>query len=158
MGTRSVVAVPTADGGWKGRYVHWDGYPEGVGSALAKIVQRDGYDTAVRVLTQDHYGWSSVTGEEHQELTLGYTDGRFEAVPGYGVAYTTKGGQSSPDEWITSDGDPGWTEYAYVLHPDSVRVLENTDSGWRDLFSRKYTDYDNGLQEAPDPARTLGFI
>lgn len=148
--------MPTADGGWKGRYVHWDGYPEGVGRALAKIVQRDGYDTAVKVLTQDHYGWSSVTGEEHQELTLGYTDGRFEAVPGYGIAYTTKGGQSSPDGWIFRSGDDWGTEYAYVLHPDSIRVLERVwlngaadgYASWRDLFSRKYVDYDAALESA----------
>lgn len=147
MGTRSVVAVPTANGGWRGRYVHWDGYPSGVGSALAKIVQRDGYETAVRTLTQDHYGWSSVNGEDAQELGLGYTDGRFEAVPGYGIAYTTVEGQSSPDEWVTSEGDHCGTEYAYVLHPDSVRVLERRD-GWVDLFSRKYTDYDAALESA----------
>lgn len=143
MGTRSVVAVPTADGGWKGRYVHWDGYPSGVGAALARIVQRDGYDMAVRTLTQDHYGWSSVGSENGAGLDPGYIGGRFVAVPGYGVAYSHA---EQGDEWITPDGDSSGTEYAYVLHPDSVRVLERCWSEWRDLFSVKYVDYDAAME------------
>lgn len=148
MGTRSVVAVPLKSGGWKGRYVHWDGYPEGVGRALAQIVQRDGYETAVKTLTQDHYGWSSLDPNAGAELDPGYTDGRFAAVEAYGVAYTTEQGQSSPDEWITPEGDDWGTEWAYVLHPDSIRVLERVGSGafgWVHHLSAQYVDYESRI-------------
>lgn len=161
MSTRSVVAVPLPGGGWKGRYVHFDGYPSGVGSALAKIVQRDGYEKAVQTLTQDHYGWSTVDGEDVQERYQWENDGRFEAVPGYGIAYTDtviegfgfQPGyqQVTSDDWITESGDDQGTEYAYVLHPDSLRVLERTGGGafgWTHRLSRKYVDYDEAMERA----------
>ena len=105
MGTRSVVAVPTAGGGWKGRYVHWDGYPAGVGDAVRAIVERDGVETAVDTLVVTNYGWSSVAAEtrEDEDLSAGMSDGRFKVVPGYGVAYTEQDGQSSPDAFITDE-------------------------------------------------------
>ena len=56
MGTRSVIAVKT-DTGWKGRYCHWDGYPSGVGANLLRVVARDGFETAVKTLTEQHYSW-----------------------------------------------------------------------------------------------------
>lgn len=122
MGTRSVVAEPQGDA-WRGRYVHWDGYPSGVGHAVLDIVRQHGVDTATRVLVTDHYGWSSVNGQDKQELGLGYTDGRFQAVPGYGIAYTTEQGQSSPDDYITPDGDDWGTEWAYVIGPRGLTIL-----------------------------------
>jgi len=42
MGNRAVIAATYPDG-VKGRYVHWDGYPSGVGLAVLAIVQRDGW-------------------------------------------------------------------------------------------------------------------
>jgi hypothetical protein len=33
MGTRSMILKPHGDA-WVGRYVHWDGYPTGVGQEL----------------------------------------------------------------------------------------------------------------------------
>ena len=149
MGTRSVVALPL-DGGFKGRYIHWDGYPTGVGGSLLEIVQRDGVERALEVLTQDNYGWSSldpampaefedVIFENRQAFVAehgrypvtdpGGGDGRFRAVEGYGTAYTTVQNQSSPDEWITDTGDDWGTEWAYVLNPDSITVLERV---WND--------------------------
>lgn len=125
MGTRSVVARPTEDGGWKGRYIHWDGYPEGVGESLRLIIERDGLEAAARVLMDEHYGWSTVTGATEVELPEYMDDGRFVAVPGYGVAYTTEQGQSSPDDWFTDKtiGD-SWCEWAYVLRDDLIAVYE----------------------------------
>ena len=55
MGTRSIVGAEIGDK-TEGRYVHWDGYPEGVGRAVARIVLRDGYERAVKTLMLDHYG------------------------------------------------------------------------------------------------------
>lgn len=119
MGTRSAIAIRTEDGGFKGRYVHWDGYPSGVGVALRQIIERDGREQALKVLLEDHYGWSTVNGLEEQELGAGYDDGRFVAVPGYGVAYTTVEDQSSPDDWITEPGE-SWTEYIHIVEDDGT--------------------------------------
>lgn len=133
MGTRSVVAIPYArKTGWRGRYIHWDGYPSGVGRTLHKIVRRDGRDKAVRVLVEDHAGWSSVNGEADPKVGLGMDDGRFEAVPGYGTAYTTTKlnifgeknyQQARKSDWIRHDGDDCGTEYAYVLRANGMVVL-----------------------------------
>jgi hypothetical protein len=146
MGTRSVIAIPDAEHGWRGRYSHWDGSPSGVGEALRQIVNRDGYTTAVRTLTEEHYGWSSVHPDHFattEQLGVGYTDGRFASVPGYGVAYTTAQGQSSPDDWITPDGDDWGTEWAYLLGEGGMAVFERTygeEQVWRKLGFVAYTD------------------
>lgn len=128
MGTRSVVAIPL-DGGFKGRYIHWDGYPSGVGENLLDIVRRDGVERAVQVLTEENYGWSSLNSTGPGEFGPGYEDpgrgdGRFRAVEGYGTAYTTAGGQSSPEEWITDSSDDWGTEWAYVINPNWITVLQ----------------------------------
>ena len=149
MGTRSVVAFPT-DGGFKGRYIHWDGYPTGVGATLLMIVQRDGVEQALRVLTEENYGWSgldddapaefeTVTHDQRQAFVAehgrypisdpGDGDGRFRLVEDYGTAYTTVSGQSSEDEWITDTGDDCGTEWAYVVYDDHITVLERV---WND--------------------------
>jgi hypothetical protein len=124
MSTRSVVAVPNGDA-WRGRYVHSDGYPSGIGRVLTELVRRDGVQ-AVRemVVTGPHYGWSFL--ENKMPDIKGVTpdpdgawasagamahhfgpdgiwgDGRFRAVPGYGAAYT--------DTVITSMGRAGYQQ------------------------------------------------
>lgn len=127
MGTRSIVGFPHGDG-VKGRYCHWDGYPTGVGSALWRIIERDGADKARFVLTEQHYGWSSVNAEDVQDLDASRGDGRFVGVPGYGIAYTTEQDQSSPDWWCyapkTEDGDNCGTEYGYAIGPKALTVFK----------------------------------
>lgn len=125
MGTRSVIAIPDAEAGWKGRYVHWDGYPSAVGEALRQIINRDTYSIAVENLVHRHYGWSGLNPQESGPLPDYMSDGRFQTVIGYGTAYTTKGGQSDPDEWITPAGDDWGTEWAYLLGEDGIAVFEN---------------------------------
>jgi len=49
--------------GLTGRYVHFDGYPSGVGAALLRIVQRDGLDMARKVVLGSKGGWVSLHGK-----------------------------------------------------------------------------------------------
>ena len=80
MGTRSVIAAHYPDG-VKGRYVHWDGYPSGVGKAVFEIAKRDGLEGAFHTLLERHYGWSTVTAkEEHWFKHNHQSRGRGEAA------------------------------------------------------------------------------
>ncbi len=157
MSTRSAVGVPQGDS-WHGRYVHSDGYPSGVGVEILALVERDGLDAVVRKVTEDRYGWSSLDNTQPEisgvkikknatygtyqygtpeyvawNLSTGsYGDGRFANEPGYGIAYTTLSGQSSPEEWITPEDDDYGTEWAYVLSSKGVAVLENVGE-WKQV-------------------------
>lgn len=121
----------------RGRYVHWDGGPETMGPVLVDLVRRDGFDVARRTVTDDNPGWSSVTGEDEPELVS--DDGRFVAVPGYGVAYTTTvmnfGGipdyqQARDDEWYTLfTAEDAGTEFFHVVTPETVFSYEVGGSG-----------------------------
>lgn len=127
MGTRSIVGTPFGDG-VRGRYCHWDGYPSGVGAALWAIIERDGVDKALFVLTEQHYGWSSLTAEAMPSVATYYRGvNRFVAVPGYGIGYTTEQGQTSADQWCQSprgDGDDGGTEWGYAIGETALTVFE----------------------------------
>lgn len=138
MGTRSILAEPFGDA-WRGRYCHWDGYPAGNGAALWTLVKRDGVERVRTTLLHDRSGWShlnpSATPEEYADQFApgySYSDGRFVVMDGYGVAYTTEQGQSSPDRWITHDGDKGWTEWCYVI-ADAGLLVGFVDDGGRNV-------------------------
>lgn len=57
MSTRSAVCEPYGDG-YRGRYVHSDGSPTGVGWTLLQLVARDGLENVRQTLIHDHAGWS----------------------------------------------------------------------------------------------------
>ena len=130
MSTRSVVARQRGDG-FKGRYIHLDGYPSGVGARLYELCNTLGAEQTLKVLTEDHYGWSSI--HQSDQLNSGYHDARFELVDGIGIAYTTLDSLISPDEWIMSDGDDWGTEYAYAIAPDvgTMSVFARHEESWR---------------------------
>lgn len=115
MGTRSIIAIGTREY-FRGRYVHFDGYPEGVGLALSEIMRRDGIKPALNVLIDQHTGWSSVTPDADNRMPHYYTQERFVPVPGYGVAYTEA---EQPDDYMTQSSDFGWCEYTYVVNEDT---------------------------------------
>lgn len=127
MATRSVVAVPAGDG-WAGRYVHWDGGPGSRLPILLDLIELDGVEKVAQTIVHDHYGWSHLASDQTTELEDMYRDGRFIAVPGYGVAYTLD--QAGGDELFTdTTADPVWIEYVYVLGTRSITVLEGTGDG-----------------------------
>jgi hypothetical protein len=125
MSTRSCVAIPQGDG-WKGRYVHSDGYPEHMVPTLLDLIARKGVDRVRDVLINWNGGWSFVGTYEGMTNYLG--EDRAHFVSDYGLAYSKK--EQPMDSWITSeDSDALWIEYVYILGPKSITVLESYDTG-----------------------------
>lgn len=147
MGTRSVIAIPDGDA-WRGRYVHWDGYPTHMAKALTDIVRRDGLSKAILTLTESFYGWSSISATQTDESNEPDLDtDRFASVAGFGTAYTDE-----PDNWHTPDPEAA-TEWAYVLCPAGLLIVKqgykepdraiglfdwNTDHDWSQVESDVY--------------------
>lgn len=171
MSTRSFTGEVDAEGQFKGRYVHSDGYPSHMGATLAALVEREGVKGVLQRVTRDYYGWSTLSettpdikgvradssaewGSPGRQAALFrgkyaiYGDGRFENVPGWGIAYTTKQDQSSAEDWIEGgiNFDTGevfglestWGEWGYVFDVEEgvlhvIRVIvpegENRTSG-----------------------------
>lgn len=65
MGTRSIVAEPHGDG-FRGRYVHWDGYPSGVGASLFEAYRTrfegDHEAMTLYLIDEEPVGWSVLAG------------------------------------------------------------------------------------------------
>lgn len=121
MSTRSVVALPR-DGGWEGRYVHSDGYPEARVPILTYLIERDGLDEVISNLIEDNYGWSYLDENQDRTMHQMYRDGRFIARPGYGLAYTYE--QAGSDRWLTNNtADALWIEWVYILNATQIDIL-----------------------------------
>jgi hypothetical protein len=125
MSTRSCVAIPQGDG-WKGRYVHSDGYPEHMVPTLLDLIARKGVDRVRDVLINWNPGWSFVGSYEGITNYLG--EDRAHFVSDYGLAYSKK--EQPMDSWITSeDNDALFIEFVYILGPKSLIVMESYDTG-----------------------------
>lgn len=110
MATRSLIGTYHAEDGWRCRYVHWDGYPDGVGAELCRIINRDGVNKAMQVLTVENpYGWSSIAADT--EKPRPEAGDRFATVPGYGHAYQSGDGS---DDYVLRGDDTG-AEWAYLV-------------------------------------------
>lgn len=158
MGTRSCVAIPEGDG-FRGKYVHWDGYPTWMGRNLHALVAEHGLAEVQRVLVYESAGFSCVDPRK-TELETFERDGRFMVIPGYGVAFNPASEQGNAEDWITpfaTDGSQrdGWgTEWAYVLSdgglviwkmhwktaPTYVALVpwDQTDMDWEALENEVY--------------------
>lgn len=117
MSTNAIVGIPTGTG-FTGRYVHWDGYPAGVGRAVANIVKRDGTELAVKTLTEDYTEWSQVTGDDDPASTGPII------VKGYGIAYDDQ------DETYWYDENSRGPEWAYAITTESIVVWRWSGAAW----------------------------
>lgn len=153
MSTRSVVFAHT-ESGMKGVYVHWDGYPEGRLPALHSIIQRDGVSKAVITILGKPSGWSHLSPEQDGNLGRMYDDGRFIAVPGYGIQYNDQPVEHWGKEVVQGDleyrtpesvmGDV-FIEFVYIIEQDgSISWAENDYTKtfdkleWHDSDSKFY--------------------
>lgn len=118
MGTRSVVGIPYGDA-WRGRYVHWDGYPAHMAPILTDMVRRDGLSKVILTLLESFHGWSSLSATQVDESgEPDFDSDYFVSVERFGTAY-----KDEPDEWHTPD-TKAWTEWAYVLTPAGLLVVK----------------------------------
>lgn len=139
MSTRSCIARPTADGGWQGRYVHFDGYPEGVGEMLwVNVLTHFGgdVDAARQLYLEEHTGWSALGTRfdqvgyvEHPPLSDG------DAWDAYAERHHCycHGDRSEGGWWITSADVDSGIEWVYVMRDDGMEIIENRHSGLRSL-------------------------
>ena len=114
MSTRSVIARETP-AGFTGRYVHWDGYPSGVGETIWRLYRgrfgRD-LDAMLSELIDGHpAGWSVLCGD--WSLPLG-------SHPDAPKCYCHGGSPEPACELTQSDAALSWCEYAYALGRDTA--------------------------------------
>lgn len=130
MATRGIVAHATSNGGWRGRYVHWDNYPERIVGVLGELVARDGRANVAHKLCYEHASWSSLdpTASKSNENSL-YS--QHETVEGYGYAHTDIELTDSSAWFINGDTELGWAEWLYIIHETmlEVRRIFRNDKG-----------------------------
>jgi len=133
MSTRSIIAKQHGDS-WKGRYAHWDGYPAHQGKSIWEIVQRDGFEKAVKTFVDENFYWSSVKPWQPTEEP---EESRWVVVEGYGIAGNAE--QGSPNEWYTPDNyKDSWCDFLYVISEGGLLVVRLYDDvhhffRWDDL-------------------------
>lgn len=88
MSTHAAVGRRTGETSWEGAYVHFDGYPEGVGAELTQIIARDGAaKTLETVLAQPD--WRCVEADYKAETGL-FGNDQVSVIAGYGEYYTDR--------------------------------------------------------------------
>lgn len=141
MSTRSVIGVYNKDGAtWKGRYVHFDGYPTGVGKWIYEEIRRhfaDKIPDFFDKIMAETVGWSCLCGSDFTKLPSwndnigGSWDEDFPPQ-----SYRARGeDQGGPDgTFITSDSeDDIGTEWAYIWTENTslIDVYERLSYGWQ---------------------------
>lgn len=153
MSTRSVVALPR-DGGWEGRYVHCDGYPEARVPTLLALIERDGLDAVIEEVIEENYGWSYLDENQTRSMHEIYRDGRFISRPGYGVAYTEE--QAGSDRWLDNlTADALWIEWVYIFNRTQIDILASVKV--KDAWTWErwgYVRYDDRQVVVLDPNQT----
>lgn len=120
MSTRSVVGVFTdkAKTRWKGRYVHSDGYPTGVGATLYSEYHRafcGRLQVMIDLLLAERVGWSILV-DCHFDLPAIWPYDPAKQNP---VSYTARGETSdfATGEWVRSWDKETWCQWAYIFDP-----------------------------------------
>lgn len=123
MGTRSVVAKAVGDS-WEGRYVHWDGYPTGVGLSLVSNQMNIGTDAIITKLVDDErVGWSTIAGKDLRLDPTWYQPGESGPAP---ESYTARG-ETNEQTWTPDDLPDISIEWLYVMSEAGVWVVPQHD-------------------------------
>ena len=142
MGTRSVIARPSSEGGFHGIYCHYDGYPAHQGRVLFEaVIGHFGGDTdaaCIYLIDQHPAGWSVLHGD-------------FTTPPGYRFSTDPDdrrnqcychGDRHDPPRTPLDDhtAHHAWVDYAYVIGPDRLQVLTDVEGGWQPVADPAWTD------------------
>jgi len=126
MATRGIIAVGNngcLGEGWRGRYAHWDNYPERIVGVLGALVSRDGYEKVVQTLIHDNVSWSTIDNDTTRfSDEMWGDDYRRNVIDGYGVVHDD---MSPLDEFAWYDDECGaysWACYVYVMTEHGVEV------------------------------------
>jgi len=134
VATRSIIAVPH-NGGWQGRYCHWDGYPDAKVSELLLLVSRDGLDKVRKTIMK--HEWSSLHPNPDKLAEMWHGADDFVRVYGYGIAYGGK-----PHRFTHNSKQFAWAQFLYVLGDNEVSVYEAVETGgtptWKPVKKHKY--------------------
>ena len=125
MATRGIIAVQRA-GGFRGRYVHWDNYPNRMVDVLGNIAKRDGLTKMVTTLINDNASWSVIDDQQGTEdKGIGYSQKNM--IEGYGVVHDDID-KNDPTSWFTeNDTEFAWAEYIYVIRDTGLEVFKVED-------------------------------
>lgn len=120
MSTRGCIARAT-DTGWRGRYQHFDSYPEGLGEEIWRVLHaRFGGDAEafLRYAVDQHPGgWSSFPKQCYcHDPAFVARDGSAVDDPEQVSDIHEHGGRCTPD------CDPLFIEYVYALSPTTLFV------------------------------------
>jgi hypothetical protein len=129
MATRGIVAHATTNG-WRGRYVHWDNYPQRIVGVLGELVARDGRANVAHKLCYEYASWSSLDPKASKNNENSLYE-QHETVDGYGYAHTDTE-LTDPSAWFTQeDTELAWCEWLYIIHETmlEVRRITRNDKG-----------------------------
>lgn len=130
MATRGIVAHATSNGGWRGRYVHWDNYPERIVGVLGELVARYGRANVAHTLCYEHASWSTLDPNANKSIGSSLY-AQHETVDGYGYAHTDIELTDSSAWFVNGDTDLAWAEWLYIIHETmlEVRRIFRNDNG-----------------------------
>jgi hypothetical protein len=133
MATRAIIAVERAQG-WRGRYAHWDNYPERMVGVLGALVERDGITQVVTTLINDNASWSVIDHEQGD--TDEFRDEKNIRV-GYGIVHDDID-KDSDEAWYTEEtGAYSWAQFVYVMRRNGVSVY-TVESGENNTETLKH--------------------
>lgn len=123
MATRGIIAVARAgDGAWRGRYAHWDNYPERIVPVLGRLVGRDGATKVVETLINNNQSWSVIDDKEKIDDPL--VEDTTSVIVGYGRIHLDLE-PNDPSSWFTEDDiELAWAEWVYVIHHSGIEVMK----------------------------------
>ena len=124
MATRGIIAVTRAgDGCWRGRYAHWDNYPERIVPVLDRLIRRDGATQVVETLINNNQSWSVVDDKQELDDPMLGND-TASVVVGYGRIHLDLE-PNDPTSWFTEDDiELAWADWVYVIHHSGIEVMK----------------------------------
>lgn len=132
MATRGIIAVQRANG-WRGRYVHWDNYPERIVPIIGRLVERDGATKVVETLINNNQSWSSINDTQTKYAEPYEALENDSVVEGYGTIHTDLE-PDDPSAWFTeADTELAWAEWVYVIRQHGVEVLKVVKQDGKDI-------------------------